>query len=82
MEDYLDLPDLTPQESLAAISVSHLSVAQKLLASSLVTQARSFLYTLKDSGEELLVLDVTRFLNHRINTRLWVAIQSHAFDFG
>ena len=56
------------------ISEASLSRAQKLLTSSLVTQARSFEYHLIDSGETLLILDVTHFLNHRINTKLIVAI--------
>ncbi|OGG04137.1 hypothetical protein A2Z33_03165 [Candidatus Gottesmanbacteria bacterium RBG_16_52_11] len=74
MRDYPDLPVLQPNEALQSISASVLSRAQKLLAASLVTQSRSFVHTLKDIGEDLLILDVTHFLNHRINTRLIDAI--------
>jgi len=70
MKDFPNLPLLTPKEALSAISQSEYSRAQKLLASSLVTQARSFVYHMKDTGEDLLILDVTHFLNHRINTKL------------
>ena len=71
MKDFIDLPLLSPKESLVQISSSGYSRAQKLLASSLVTQSRSFTYQLKDNGhEDLLILDVTHFLNHRINTKL------------
>lgn len=74
MDDFPNLPILTPDKSLRAISDSCLSRAQKLLAASMVTQARSFLYQMTDSREELLILDVTHFLNHRINTKLISAI--------
>ncbi len=74
MKDYPDLPITQPKEALQAISSSPLSRAQKLLSSSLVTQGRSFTYTPKDSRESFLVLDVTHFLNHRINTKLLMAI--------
>src|SRR3989344_4814210 len=70
MKDFPNLPLLTPKEALSAISQSEYSRAQKLLASSLVTQARSFVYHMKDTVEDLLILDVTHFLNHRINTKL------------
>ena len=74
MEDFPDLPIIEPKEALQTISSSPLSRAQKLLSSSLVTQGRSFTYTPKDSQESFLVLDVTHFLNHRINTKLLMAI--------
>lgn len=74
MEDYPDLPIIEPKEALQRISVATLSRAQKLLASSLVTQSRSFIYTPKGSQKSFLVLDVTHFLNHRINTKLLMAI--------
>ncbi len=74
MEDFPDLPIIDPKEALQTISSSPLSRAQKLLSSSLVTQGRSFTYTPKDSQESFLVLDVTHFLNHRINTKLLMAI--------
>lgn len=74
MKDYPDLPTTEPKEALQTISSSPLSRAQKLLSSSLVTQGRSFSYTPKDSQESFLVLDVTHFLNHRINTKLLMAI--------
>lgn len=74
MEDYPDLPIIEPKDALQLISSSGLSRAQKLLASSLVTQSRSFIYTPQGSTESLLVLDVTHFLNHRINTKLLVTI--------
>ncbi|MBI3343122.1 hypothetical protein HY032_03120 [Candidatus Gottesmanbacteria bacterium] len=74
MQDYPDLPIIEPKEALQTISSSTLSRAQKLLASSLVTQSRSFLYHMNESGEDLLILDVTHFLNHRINTKLLMAI--------
>lgn len=70
MKDFPNLPLLSPKESLVKISSSSYSRAQKLLASSLVTQGRSFIYHMKDNGEDLLILDVTHFLNHRINTKL------------
>ncbi|MBI4064748.1 xanthine phosphoribosyltransferase [Candidatus Gottesmanbacteria bacterium] len=70
MKDFPTLPLLSPKDSLAHISSSHYSRAQKLLASSLVAQGRSFVHRMKDSGEDLLILDVTHFLNHRINTKL------------
>lgn len=74
MKDYPDLPVIEPKEALQIISDTSLSRGQKLLASSLVTQARSFEYHLIDSDEGLLILDVTHFLNHRINTKLIMAI--------
>lgn len=74
MEDYPDLPITQPKEALQIISSSVLSRAQKLLASSLVTQGRSFTFTPKEGGESFLVLDVTHFLNHRINTKLLMSI--------
>ncbi len=74
MEDYPNLPIIKPKEALQMISGADVSRAQKLLASSLVTQSRSFLYHLNESGEDLLILDVTHFLNHRINTKLLMAI--------
>ena len=74
MEDFPDLPIIDPKEALQTISSSPLSRAQKLLSSSLVTQGRSFTYTPKDSQESFLVLDVTHFLNHRINTKLLMVI--------
>ncbi len=74
MQDYPDLPIIDPKEALQTISSSTLSRAQKLLASSLVAQSRSFTYTPKDSSDNFLVLDVTHFLNHRINTKLIMAI--------
>lgn len=74
MKDYPDLSIIEPKEALQTISSSPLSRAQKLLSSSLVTQGRSFTYTPKDSQKSFLVLDVTHFLNHRINTKLLMAI--------
>lgn len=74
MKDFPNLPILTPKEALSAISRSAYSRAQKLLSTSLVTQSRSFTYSIKESGEDLLILDVTHFLNHRINTKLIASI--------
>lgn len=74
MEDFPDLSIIEPKEALQLISSSGLSRAQKLLASSLVTQSRSFTYTPQGNKESFLVLDVTHFLNHRINTKLLMAI--------
>lgn len=74
MEDYPDLSIIDPKEALQTISSGALSRARKLLASSLVIQSRSFTYTPNDSTESFLVLDVTHFLNHRINTKLLMAI--------
>lgn len=74
MKDFPDLPIVEPKEALQTISTSSLSRAQKLLASSLVAQSRSFTYTPSDSDQSFLVLDVTHFLNHRINTKLIMAI--------
>ncbi len=70
MDDFKNLPLLNSRESLSAISAAKISVAEKLLASSMVTQSRSYIYTMQDTHEELLVLDVTAFLNHRINNLL------------
>ncbi len=74
MKDYPDLPIRPPKEALEIISKSSSSRAQKLLLSSLITQSRSFLYDFASGDEELLILDVTHFLNHRVNTRLVDAI--------
>ena len=74
MEDYPKLPILSSSDSLEAICSSSFSRAQKLLASSLVTQARSFECQMPDTNNTLLILDVTHFLNHRINTKLIEAI--------
>lgn len=74
MEDFPELPLVQPSIALSHISTSPLTRAQKLLAASLVTEARSFEYILPETKESLLVLDVTRFLNHRVNTRLIEAI--------
>lgn len=74
MKDYPNLPIIEPKEALHVLSESSLSRAQKLLASSLVAQSRSFTYTPSDSMDSFLVLDVTHFLNHRINTKLLMAI--------
>lgn len=74
MEDYPRLPILAPAEALRVISASPLSTAQKLLASSLVTQSRSFI------TKNLFILDVTHFLNHRINTKLIAAIGEELAD--
>lgn len=72
MDDFPNLPLAPPKQALEIISASSFSRAQKLLAASLVTQSRSFNYELE--GQDLLILDVTHFLNHRINTRLMEAI--------
>ncbi len=61
---------LSTKESVQLISGSRLSRAQKLLASSLITQARSFKYTFPGKTDSLLILDVIHFLNHKVNTRL------------
>lgn len=74
MKDYPELPVIEPKVALQLISSSDNSRAQKLLASALVTQSRSFEYHMKESDSPLLVLDVTHFLNHRINTKLIEAI--------
>jgi len=47
MKDYPELPVIEPKEALQLISSSAYSRAQKLLASALVTQSRSFIYHLK-----------------------------------
>jgi xanthine phosphoribosyltransferase len=74
MEDYPFLPLLAPQEALKVISSSPHSKAQKLLAASLVTQGRIFTYRFPKTIDDLMILDVTHFLNHRINTKLLMAI--------
>jgi xanthine phosphoribosyltransferase len=74
MEDYPLLPILAPQEALRVISNSPHSKAQKLLAASLVTQGRVFTYRFPKTKEDLMILDVTHFLNHKINTKLIMAI--------
>lgn len=72
MDDYAHLPLLSSADALRVISEAPISVAQKLLSSSLITQSRSFVYT-PEGKESFLVLDVTHFLNHRINTKLIAA---------
>lgn len=74
MEDYSNLPTVTPPEALEIISSSPLSRAQKLLSASLVTQAIVRTYHYPETHEEVLVLNVAHFLNHRINTRLMDAV--------
>jgi xanthine phosphoribosyltransferase len=74
MEDYPDLPLAAPHESLQIISASPLSRAQKLLAASLVTQSRIIPFKYPKSHKEILNIDVSHFLNHRINTKLIGAI--------
>lgn len=70
MKHYSDLPILSPEQSIQAVNSSPLSPAQKLLSILLVTQSRAFHYHMQESVQDLLVLDVTYFLNHRINTQL------------
>lgn len=74
MKDFPELPVLDPKEALQILSASDITRAQKLLISALITQSRSFEYALTGNQSPLLVLDVTHFLNHRINTRLIEAI--------
>jgi len=74
MEDYPNLPIKSPKEGLQLISASSVTRAQKLLLASLITQSRVFTIQLEKSNENLLILDVTHFLNHRINTKLMAAI--------
>jgi xanthine phosphoribosyltransferase len=74
MEDFPNLPIKNPHESLQKISQSALSRGQKLLLASLIAQARVFIYRFPNTTEDLLILDVTHFLNHRINTKLITAI--------
>ncbi|HCS78858.1 TPA: hypothetical protein DIV55_03875 [Patescibacteria group bacterium] len=74
MDDFNELPLQTPEVALKTISDSTATKAQKLLAASLVTQSRVFEYQLTDDAQPLLILDVTHFLNHRINSRLMAAI--------
>jgi xanthine phosphoribosyltransferase len=70
MKDFPDLPIVSPEQSIQVINTSSLSPAQKLLSIFLITQSRVFHYHLKESAQDLLVLDVTYFLNHRIHTKL------------
>lgn len=74
MNDYPNLPILTPSESLRIISSSPVSKAQKLLIASIVTESRIIPFQYPRSHKELLNLDVSHFLNHRINTKLMNAI--------
>lgn len=74
MEDYLNLPVIGPSEALQMISASPLSRAQKLLAASLVTQAQIYPFRYPRSQKNLMTIDVSHFLNHRINTKLIGAI--------
>jgi xanthine phosphoribosyltransferase len=74
MEDYPSLPVLTPSEALRVISSSPVSRAQKLLAASLVTEARIIPFRYPKSKKEILNIDVSHFLNHRINSKLINAI--------
>lgn len=69
MNEYPRIPIIEPKEALQMISTASQTVAQKLLASSLVTQSRSFV-----DDKNFQVLDVTHFLNARINTKLLQAI--------
>lgn len=70
MDDYWNLPSISPQKSIQIIMASTMSSAQKLLATSLIMESRVFHYHLNETKQDLLVLDVTHFLNHRINTQL------------
>lgn len=74
MKDFAHLPLLPPKEAVRLVSGSRMTVSQKLLISSLITAARSFSYRMSESQESLLILDVTHFLNHRVNTKLINAI--------
>lgn len=74
MEDYLSLPVLEPSESLQIISDSPLSRAQKLLSASLVTQSLISPFRYPGNHRDILNIDVSHFLNHRINTKLIGAI--------
>lgn len=74
MEDFPDLPVVPPNKALEIISASVLSRAQKLLSASLVTQAVIVPFRYPKSSKELLNIDVSHFLNHRVNTKLIGAI--------
>jgi xanthine phosphoribosyltransferase len=74
MDDFPSLPQVAPSEALQIISASPVSRAQKLLAASLVTQARIFPFRYPKMKSDILTLDVSHFLNHRINTRMINAI--------
>jgi len=80
MNEYDYLSILTPKEALKEISSSNLSVAQKLVASSLVTQARSFIHHYPDANEEILILDTGHFLGHKVNTKLIEAVGQEMAD--
>jgi xanthine phosphoribosyltransferase len=74
MQDYPDLPVCPPSEALQIISSSPLSRAQKLLTASLITQAVITTFRYPKSHKDILTIDVSHFLSHRINTKLMGAI--------
>lgn len=74
MEDYPLLPILAPSEALRVISSSPTSRAQKLLAASIVTEARIIPFRYPKSKKDILNIDVSHFLNHRVNSKLMNAI--------
>jgi xanthine phosphoribosyltransferase len=70
MKEFLNLPVVGPDQALQQVEKSDLSPAQAALSRKLIQESRSFLYRFKDTNEQLLILDVIRFLNHRIETPL------------
>jgi xanthine phosphoribosyltransferase len=74
MEDYPDIPVVQPPEALQIISASPLSRAQKLISASLITQAVITTFRYPKSHKDILTIDVSHFLSHRINTKLIGAI--------
>ncbi|MFC1647004.1 hypothetical protein ACFL1A_01840 [Patescibacteria group bacterium] len=74
MDDYNDIQTLLPPESLQLISSSPISKAQKLLAASLVTQSRIYPFRYPKAKVDFLTIDVSHFLNHRVNTKLMKAL--------
>jgi xanthine phosphoribosyltransferase len=74
MEDYQNLPIIAPSDALKIISDSPISRAQKLISASLITQARIFPFRYPKMKADILNIDVSHFLNHRVNTKLIGAI--------
>jgi xanthine phosphoribosyltransferase len=74
MQDFPNIPVIPPQDALKIISASPISKAQKLLTSSIITQARIFPFRYPKTHKDLLTIDVSHFLNHRVNTKLINAI--------
>ncbi len=52
----------------------NLSLAQRMLLEKIILEGRVFPHQFEPDSEPLMILDVTQFLNHRVNTKLLEAI--------